>query len=349
MGRRRCCCITCTVFSDDFDPPHSTDLGPGWTEESGDWETALVAARDVLRENGTTGACVLTTAESTTNEQHVNADIVIYDGDVHRVICNAVDDDNYHFVQITQTAINTRVQLFRRADGADSELEDETIDKIETETGVTICINDVSFTVSFSPTPPGAFIYHCNPALFSNGKKAGLGNGGTSAILFDGFTLENFYGRDSMYPGARCCLQQCMCVEDDKDYCIAHDLTVTIVAFGGCAAIDGVTFALRYHPGTGEWRSETDPNGGLPCIEDFWAFNCNGLDSQFDITNQLNDQFVETGGPEECVNYAAEATSVLCDPLVVVFPLMEYDAYDPSIGCVCCDDEVAGGFYVIVS
>ncbi len=340
---RRCCCLgDCGVFSDDFDAPHPNDLSANYTTGSGTWATLLSGANDVLGESGTSGAAIWTLAQSKTNDQHVNVDIITAVGDKHRVLCNVVDGANYHFVQIEQNAGNTTVKLYKRTTGGNVLLQEDDIDQIEAETGVSVCINDVSFTVSFNPTPPGGFVYHCSPGLFPNGRKAGIGNGGTTAIEFDAFTLENFSGIDGVEPADnQCCHQQCLCIEDGNEYCIGQELLATITAFGGCDPLDGATFDLDYAPSVNEWN--TDIGGGLAChISDSWTFGCNAIGGkQFTLEN--ND-------PEDCLEFSdSEDEIISCAPFVVVFPSSSYITGDPAPVCTCCDGDISGSFFVTIT
>jgi len=145
----------------------------------------------------------------------VNADVLLDVGDMPRLICNAVDEQNYHFVEVQQNAGNTTIRFYKREGGANSLLHEEDISQLEDESGLTICINNESFSFKPNPSPPGSILYYCNPTLFSTGRKAGVGNGGAQKVEFETFTLENFYGeRVPGEPPVQCCTQQCMCEEN---------------------------------------------------------------------------------------------------------------------------------------
>lgn len=350
-----CCRGVCPVFSDDFDAGASTDLGSGWTEGLGDWERINPNGGGVLQENGTLGAIVLTTAQTATNEQAVATLIYPNVGDMHRVVCNAVDLNNCHFVEIEQKAAETAIRFYRRTEGVNELLRPEdSLDKLETPSGVGICIDRTSFTVSFTPTPADGFAYVCTPDLFADGKKAGLGNGSTSTLWFDDFGLSNFYGKDAIRDSFICCAQQCFCEEGGRRYCIPRVLLVTITAWGGCASLDGLTFLITYVPSRGQWRSAGD-GSAIPCMDTWWIFKCGDspcdelVGEQFGISNMLGAGYQCGAMSPRCIDYDQAATSAVCDPFVVVFPAVSYVAFDPPIGCECCDDEVAGGLFVTVT
>jgi hypothetical protein len=356
VSRRFCCCGECSVFSDSFNRTPSTDLGSGWSELSGDWEIVDVGGDGRLRENGNSGALILTTATSRTKEQYVTAGLFIDTGDIFRIFVNAVDANNYHMVQIEQNALDTTLKFFRNA----SLLREETIDLLENETQVDICINSVSFTVSFSPTPTGEFFYVCNPNLISNGNKAGLGNGGSNVLEFSGFVLSNFIGIDGSEPDDKhCCTQQCLCIENEKEYCIPQTLTATITAFGGChpdggGQLDGVTFDLDYESSEGTWDSDfTSP----ACFASWkWVFACGASDCSlsldvgkfFTLTNLVNAGGC-TGDPDSCMPYDESDSFFTCDPLVITFPSHDYPGFDPDPVCLCCNGEKAGSFYIVIT
>ncbi|KKL96274.1 hypothetical protein LCGC14_1846090, partial [marine sediment metagenome] len=199
MGGNPCCCGDCSIFSDDFPDDPGTTLNSDWSEESGDWE---YVGYDFLQENGTVDACVLAVATTRKSKQTVSCRLKdLQTGDKPRVICNAVDVQNYHFAEMEQNASDTTVRLYKRTGGSNSLLFEKVVDQIDLDSDVTLCINEKSFAWYADPVPGAdAFIYFCNPSLFPNGKRGGLGNGGTSTIQFDTFTIGDFIGAE----GQRC-------------------------------------------------------------------------------------------------------------------------------------------------
>jgi hypothetical protein len=358
------CCKggNCLVFEDDFDDDAGTVLSSDWTEESGDWE---YTGTNLLKENGNKDACVLTTAQTHTREQSVTCDIKdIAVGDKPRLIANAVDEDNYFFVEMQQGTIDVIVRLFKRTGGVNALLHSALIvPQLDTPiASVAICIDDKSFTWSVFPVLAAAetFVYDCEPALFVNGKKAGLGNGDTSVIEFDTFALSNFWGKDG---GAgecldkQCCKQQCTCCDGDVETCIKRDLMLTFEAGGGClAGLDGLTVPLTFVPVSNVWVS--DPTSDLPpCLSNAqWILTCAEHDcSPAKGEGDLYSLVVverDTGNchPDHCMGIESPGhtgswqASFTCDPFSITFPVIEYE-FDPlSIPgpCDCCDEEDPG-------
>lgn len=358
MGRRRCCCFgPCAVFSDPFDREDNTDLGSGWDERNG--VTAIV--NEELEQGG--GGLVIATTSTATEEQSVSGRITTYaTGDVFDIVCNYLDDANYFFARHIQGATNATVRLYRRAGGIDTPLTPAlTTPKYEEGIdGVGVCFSKESFTW-VGPFAVPLFDYSCNPSIHSGGKKAGLGNGGSSTIGWDDFVLANYHGEDG--PAATvCCLQQCKCGEQ----CIPQELTLTLEATGACAGMDGWSTAIVYNHETEEWESQvaSEPPCAIPTF--FWRFGCArpvcGVASTPGKLFILSNDEDEKGGgcgtstsdcmPITQLSPTFNEESAQCSPLIVVFPWQTWlgtPEPEPPGECQCCNPRKNGAWRAIVT
>ena len=297
MGRRRCCCErpNCTVFEDDFGDDEGAGPNSDWTSCAGTWtythEEIDLTDYEYIKEAGTSGAAILTVAETHDREQYVGCYLVNFDtGDIARLIVNAVDCSNYHFVEVEQGAADTTIRIYKREGGSNTLLGQDTQSHLEAITDFQVCSSDESITFSAVTDEgmTGLKFWVCNPVLFPTGKKAGLGNGGSQDLCFDGFYMENYHGDDGAYtytPGVspiglaylanpQCCYQQCFCVDGATPYCIPWELTVTFFNEENCAALDGIEVDLTYDEISGDWRS--DPTQVVMACETdaLWVFTC---------------------------------------------------------------------------
>ena len=338
----RCrCCRDCSIFSDDFVDDPSTTLNPDWTEESGDWE---YVGDDFLQENGNVDASVLAVATTRTSDQSVSC--VLRDlqtGDKPRLICNAVDELNYFFAEMEQNATDTTVRICKRTGGSNTLLISKIVDQIDPNSDVTICVNKTSLAWYADPVPGAdAFVYACNPSLFPSGKKSGLGNGGTSTIQFDDFAVGDFIGVD----GRRCCVQQCLCKKDGEEFCIPHNLIITLTAWGSCyTKLDGVTIPIVYQPENDWWESATPAPWCMSTAT--WILSC-GAPMQCPQTPAPNFTLRTISG-DLCTEICDGEISYSCDPLVAAFPCQDHTPFDPSVLCECCDDQANGGWCATVT
>ena len=376
-GKQACCCGGCAVFSDGFMDSASTTLSSAWTEVSGDWEYDGVTEID---ENGTEDAVILTTQKSKTKEQSVGTNISsgFSNGCVWRLIANANDTGNYHYAEVEQGATTTTFRIGKATAGSVSVIEELTLDIVvdpESGLGITICISEESFTARFSSSndwPADLLMYQCNPSLVSDGRKAGLGNGSTNAVSYDGFTLSNFHGElgYGQCKQDQCCDQQCMCCDPvtQKERCLPHNLLVTLEATGGCSGLDGCEIPLAWVPGANYWQSD-DSIDLCPCMDNAkWIFSCvqNECVQSYEGGWQYNDGeekfnlsiFMRTGGgpcyEDACFEMKGQwQQNWQCTPFEVSFPWIGFDVDETgaaNMECDCCDPfELVGAVRAIVT
>jgi hypothetical protein len=341
MGRRRCCCAGCPVFSDDFDRDDSDDLGSDWDERSGFWSIS----DSELVESGTTGALVVDLKNST-REMHVEALLNVNVGDKHRIIVNYQSDSDYFFAEFESKATKTTVRLYKRSAGGNALLREQDTGVIDPLTSVGVCIDETSMTVFVAEE----FVYACNPVLHKQGFRAGLGNGGTSEITFDEFGHERFEGTE----GA-CCSQQCLCTEESEPVCIPPILTLTLTAAGSCAALDGLSTPLFYDGQKDHWQTASSwPPTAASSTH--WTFTCGssvcndllpGVTKRYMLDTTIDDD----GGcilPDECLEFASVNGPAVatCTPLYWRFPRKDVQQQEPPTGlCGACDDEGGDGWW----
>lgn len=354
MGNRlRCCGGNCYLLTDDFDDPESTTLSSDWNEVSGDWS---YDGSGLLVEAGTAESAVLTVASSTNGEQAVVAQAPTFSvGDKFRVIANAVDDDNYLFMEVEVGSGVYYVRLCSRIGGSESVLsEDEFGDSLDSgqPLGMDICLSRNIFVGTITnegvTAAEGNRCYTCSHTLISGGKHAGLGNGGTSEITWDGFVFGDLVTSDPEQTGAagqcrtnQCCIMPCTCCEGTMEVCIPKTLLMVISAGGGCLPIDDAEVFLYYNPGTGNWESEI---GALPCFSGRFIFTCNWNECLTEDAQTFGLYLYSGGCTSDYCLQPVDGwwdTSYTCDPFEVHFP---GTGYDGGYGgpCECCDDMTSG-------
>lgn len=318
MGRRRCCCLDCLVDSDNFNSyPDSTNV-PNWDERSGDWE----ALTKRLRENGTVGAAIVhdTTAVHNTSLITATTPSVVEDAK-YRVLCNWVDDSNYHFAQYEFNAATFTLSLWKRTAGVDAQLHTRTWsgDFRGLTNGFGLCFSSKEFHASTAYAPYGIWIP--NPTPFPTGKKAGFGNGSTKTIDYDDFVWS--LHQDSLPQCYRC---TCRCDATVLPMILRATLTFT----GGLGACSTATITLTA-------VNENDPDFGSEEFQWYGEGNmsCAGCasplaDLDFAVTFRCG-----CSGPgrfylnvEESSGTAGDAdsceTSYVCDPFSATFDFPSY-------------------------
>ena len=366
MSRRRCCCEygNCILLTDDFDDSASSTLSSDWNEASGDWS---YDGAGLLVEAGTANAVALTTASSNTVEQNVVSQAVGFSvGDKIRVIANAVDENNYLYMEVEVKSGSYTVRLGSGTGGILS--EDDFADTLDPmyPLGLDICLSENIFVGNVYnqdvTAAEGNLVYYCDPPIVAGGKHAGLGNGGTSQLTWDAFVFGDLVTSDPADTGAagqcrtnQCCIMPCTCCEGGVEVCIPRTLLMTITAGGGCLVLDGVTVYLYYNPGTRMWESELD------------AIGCY-TNTRFILTCQWDSCLPEAPPPigsfglymfevgvgckqEQC-NQPVDGTweySYTCDPFEIIFPT--WGPYDPFEGmlCECCDPGEAGWIQMTIT
>ena len=369
MGARdRCCCGgTCYLLVDHFDNAASTTLSSDWTEVVEDWEYS--GSGEVI--TGDDGACMLTTAQSTTGEQHVmGITYSIAAGEKYRLLANAVDQFNYLFAELESKVDGYTLRLGTRTSGSDIILFEQDFTDIlvpENGVGITICLSRYVFCGMVTNEPvtsaAGNQIYTYNHSLHGNGKRAGLWNGHSTAMAWTEFAFGDLVGDGA---GAvvgecrtnQCCEMPCVCCENEDDYelPLPQNLLLTITATGGCEPLDGATVAITYNPASGDWESAVnDPSCFVQ--DSMWVFTCNldnvclpatgsgsfGLYMRDPIGGCYHNQCFHS----EDGWFEAYFT---CDPAVIVFPLVIFEARWAAIEeCDCCDYTEDSTFQAVVT
>ena len=354
MSRRKCCCADCEVFFDDFVNAAGPAFDANWDDRSGTWDYLGPG----LHEDSGGGGVAICQTETKSEEMSVSAGGPRGASDIHGVICNFLNDNNYFLAEIEGITTSTVVRLYRRADGFNTLLYSETIAPAvphDPQGGLAICFTESSFTVLAGE----AIIYECDPEIHVGGKKAGLRNGGTSTIQYDQFLLENYTGNDGEFDGAVCCLKQCECNEGGTTYCMPRDLTLNLIGLLSCGSTTA-TIPLAWQPFTHRWES----SGSQPSCANLdggpdlgWALEC---DTSQCVGTPVNATFrlISSQGSDRCdtpvdgcLDSDAGQVSFTCSPLEIVFPLRQFSGVelpDPET-CGCCYQLAYGEWYATVT
>lgn len=358
MGARRCCCEWgCTVTEDDFTRGNSTNIGPLWTEDPdhathGQWRlfNQMLQESGADAMTGTPGASIITVAEG--NQIYMGVRAYRRNSGVgvkHRWLANVLDQDNYLFAEAEDIDANfVTIRLYKREGGVNTLLVEKTRTWFpDAENGFqpkpTLCLSPSSFTFAAAPGLP---VWYCvdDPATFyfEQGLKAGLGNGGTEVVIFDGFEHDNFEETETPL---FCCGQQCQCGEEPNRVCLPETLLLTIHApppSQGCNGLDQIEIELKIPPTGGVWEATaTEPFDKFPFGVD-WVFECAHPLCSEDFSD---DEFMLRTTPtgencpyvEDCLHFYEGAVSVSCDPFLVVFPIIYVPPTGLPGGCEHCD------------
>ena len=179
------CCSTgdpCALVSDDFDRANSTNLGAGWSEESGDF----TISSNKLNYNSGTNAVVINTTTHTSQEVTITVDVRqgITTGTTFRIILSYVDTDNYYYAELTIGSAQT-LRLVERSGGTDTELDSATVTTFAgTSYPFTACMTEFSFSATANGVSVGA-------AHSGTSGEFGLGIGAaTGPSTFDNFVAR---------------------------------------------------------------------------------------------------------------------------------------------------------------
>ncbi len=371
MARRCCCDGSCTIWTTDFPESFGDPISSDLSVKSGTW---AYDGSSNLVESGTTNALILTTAATRTNEQQVFGSVTSMDvGDKVRIAANAIDDDNYLFVEVEQGGASYTVRLYKRTNGNNVLLTPEetmtpalTVGEY-TPLTIKICLSKETFSATIfnqDVTSANQVHYACDPVLFPGGKIAGMGNGGAQDIEIESFYFGDFRGETGLQVSCRgshiCCLQQCLCcvTKPGTTYCIPRTIILTINAYGGCTTpyaiedLHGYTINLTYQPGSGYWESEENTQ---PCLSrTYWRFACSVHEcatSQGD-GDRYNLSLINMDGgachEDDCFAYYGKwQVTLSCDPAIIEFE----SAYTgiPTIICECCHGEYSGAATVVIT
>jgi len=271
MSRRCCCDRPCIIVEDDFNRVNNTDLGPKWVEVSGDSE---IVSNTLLQIPGP--GLVRTVASHPVN--HVSGLVYgtaknLQNGKRYRLIINYVDSSNYVYAEIycTSSEVAT-VGIYNMAGGSPTTLAEVTnVGYLAgDEAYMLLCrSNDAVFLDTVLAT----VIWSC---LNDNGgRKAGLANGGSTALEWDDFQFTEHKITNADCP-------ECYC--DCDGNCIPKTLTLTVLASGLCACNDGAYTTISYTTPIENctWFGTLD-------LDDMWS--CEGSIGTWEFT------FLRVNGP----------------------------------------------------
>ena len=344
MPRNRCCDLTgCVQHYQNFRA--GVEVGQaitGFEVEAGTWayvEDPDDEAEVILKESGTTGALLVSeTPIPDFAPNNVNmialAGFVCATGIKPRIHVNLVHgpglDTSYYYSEYDYDA---QTLTINSAGGGVLASVSVPAPGEGSEAGWQMCMTRFgTLSVDFD----NQRTYACVSPI-TNGKYAGIGNGGTTPIHWTGFSLSRHYWSDDTCP-------YCICTAAGK--CVAKTLTVTLEDEGGCSGLDGVSFEISQYEidgPTGEMKwaydggnSNYDCNGtpGHPC-EWIWQLTCDfdPLDPD-DLTGWI---FYSDVTGAECdgdfLKYAAsDSTS---EPLNLIFRGIAIAEEPPAS---CCDE-----------
>jgi hypothetical protein len=280
-----------------------------------------------------------------------------------RLIVNYVDEGNYFFAEWEKTdaSNNGTLRLFRREGGSDGAALTTASAQLSSPASLNVCFDDESFEARLSqllePTATDV-AYICNPNRFSDGDKAGVGNGAAIAVDFGEHPAnQSFFNIIEKYPPKADC-PKCICA--CKGYCIPRTLTATFTLgnpSGPCnsGGLHGYSMTLTKASDSTDWVGTvmnfcaTGENQGISfgCTENLYA-------DPPGVPGDVNDFIlVASGTPSLCDGYftmmSEDARVSTCSPLSLVFgpyPL----SWGEGAVCPCCDDEGdSNTFYITIT
>lgn len=238
-----CCCgDDCTFFTDDFNRADSSDLGSDWTEAAGNWEVAS----NILVPDGGSSLAVCTNTDVydiTPNNYRVLVEGFGDEGDKVRIVIDYVDDDNYHFAEVTVAStsgsgkLNGTISLYKRSGGSDALLvgpNDQDTAFEGAKFGVQVCVIDGRFSAlcyspSMSQASSGSTIIN---TTYHGGDQQGIATGGTAVDV--SFSLYNISETHANNPQCtRCSIAECVYC-DDGDVPAYYKVTLSGFASGDC-------------------------------------------------------------------------------------------------------------------
>jgi len=222
-----CCCdLTCLVLADDFDRTPSSTID-GWDERSGDWEIDS----NQLHEAGTVGAMIIANASVPRPSFFVSVGIpAVVLNAAYRLYANYLDDTHYYMAEFAFDGTFLTISLYQTA----TLLKQETwpCEPIGYAASIYLYLAEGAFTACFSCVELMATDLcrcHLDPILYAGGRKAGLGNGSTEAIVYDDFLFEELDDTldlgwcpiCAMGCGCRCCGGDTLCDDSSADLCLS--------------------------------------------------------------------------------------------------------------------------------
>lgn len=347
---RRCCCGDCIIFSDNFtrgscaDAPVAT-IGNDWTVDVvGTW---TLRAGDpggnsdcVLHENGNFGARIINLTETRSEAMVISVHLgdtinTPASGTIYRIFVNYKSAIAFYFIEISENSFTFRDsgggQIGRTEPtgwGGDPEDDSQWL----------ICLSEAGVWTagpSFGENNPA----HRCIAIIEGGKKSGLGNGGSVAMVVDTFEISEH--KDRLFKCPNCCCREC-----DQN-CVPDSLTVFVTSEDCC--VGGLQFGLVVDALCEEadnqlfWRVANP--GPIGC----WAPGCAFEGAEWEFTIVCDDPNASPGWmgwklladpdmDEHCGDPTVLHTPIdgTCDPFYLKFVFPEFG--DQGGGGDVCDN-----------
>lgn len=249
MSLYQCCCKrSCIIHRDEFDRENSSDLGPPWKEEVGEW--SVHGHR--LVEEGTPGARVICQErvpkgpDSETPgpwSHYMHVSIAVHDeqvGDSYSLLGQYKDHLNYIEGRYTRLAAGkARIELYSVTGGnstlLDSNDEFYLSDPDRNPRWLSLCITEKSMIFDMDDTSM-CFVV-ADTVIIPDGHLSGISHGNSHESAFDHWTLNKDWADDhkcSQCPDCRC-----------SDVLLPRELQAVYRAEGDCGILDGITVPLK--------------------------------------------------------------------------------------------------------
>lgn len=325
MGDRRCCCVGCHVFEDDFQRPNSSSIG-SWTEVAEDSE--IISGELSMP----AGAIVVANASAARGAMKVYATMLDLQPDkIYRVILN-YDSGVYDYVEYecTDTPAGSDYVSYLRVGSSGAGDADQIEDKYTAgqEMGLEAC-----------RTPGGLYGTAENSEIIAwscdtepSGLQAGLmNNSDTDTVEFDDFGIMNYEGIQSpLFPSDQNAVHRCYyCACECDGYCLPDTLTLTFFNTSGISTcLENEDLTLTYQPGNDPFlwegsRSLVTPDCPVFGSNTNFSFYCES-DRQFYLETDWG-LIVQTGwtgcthaGWSSCVRVSTPY-SLTCSPFQLIY------------------------------
>lgn len=199
--------LGCIIHADAFNGSDSTDLGCYWEEVSGDHEVETLTLLTI------TPGIVISKIPNPYGSSSAYITVGISapdDGDSARVICDYVDPDNYHFLQVNWGVTGTgnadgTFMLYKRTGGSDTALLDEAKVITGVNGGDSVAVTICFFEGYFEGMVSNGTTTFVDYALSTEhgGERAGLG-GDSADVRFDNWSFEHLFGTEDTEDCGNC-------------------------------------------------------------------------------------------------------------------------------------------------
>ena len=199
MGSRRCCCETCTIFTDDF---AADDLATNWTQQSGSWSIGS----DVLSTSSSNAVltCDTTYPGGGFHNHVIQVNLLASNGNRSRIIFSYDSGTGaYNYIEVYCIGSGSYVYI-KKSDG--------TTIKTVTTTSITdgnwytfnVCVSSTAVVVTVGT------VFSTAGLIASSTTTVGLGTGSISGSLsFDSFVFSKHMTEKSGCPSCTPPCSQC--------------------------------------------------------------------------------------------------------------------------------------------